>query len=162
MFIANTSRRNWEVRHRIRLSNKNIFVAIKMGSQEEVKNLMPSEREDLIKHLRRFGAIERSEVHQKQKNFEGLVYSFDRPIREEEYYAGLEEVLDEAQSRSVVEATRSAVAGDTAIKNKTRGQRLVGDTNISMEQEQGAPKERQRMSVTITPSVSQSDKIPLQ
>ncbi len=157
--IANTSRRHWEVRHYIRSTNKNVLVIIPMGTQEEVKNLSPAEQDELIAHLRRFGAIERSEVHRKQKNFEGLVYSTDRPLKEEEYRAGLEEVLDEAQSRAVVEATRSAVAADEAVKKSTRGKRLVGDTNISMEQELGNIKERKRMSVTITPTISQSDKL---
>ncbi len=162
MYIANTSRRNWEVRHYIRATNRNILVTIGMGHQEEVKGLTPAEQEELIAHLRRFGAIERTEVHQKQKGFEGLVYSFDRPLREEEYHAGLEEVLDEAQSRSVVEATRSAVAGDEAVKKNTRGKRLVRDTSVSMEQEQGNIRDRARMNITVTPTVAQSDRVPLQ
>ena len=71
--IANTSRRHWEVRHYIRSTNKGVLVVIPSGAQEEVKNLTPGEQDELIAHLRRFGAIERSEVHRKQKNFEGLV-----------------------------------------------------------------------------------------
>ena len=59
----------------------------------------------------------------------------------------------------MVEATRSAVAADEAVKKSTRGKRLVGDTNISMEQELGNIKDRKRMSVTITPTISQSDKL---
>lgn len=162
MFIANTSRRNWEVRHYIRDTNRNIFVPISMGHQEEIKGLSPKEQESLIAHLRLFGAIERAEVHRKQQNFEGLVYSMDRPLKEEEYRAGLEEVLDEAQSRSVVEATRSAVAGDAAVTKTTGGKRMIGDTSVGMEQELGNMKDRKRMSVTVTPTVSQSDRIPLQ
>ncbi len=162
MYIANTSRRHWEVRHYIRATGRNIFVVIPMGHQEEVKGLTPAEQEELIAHLRRFGAIERPDVHRKQQNFEGLVYSMDRPLREEEYRAGLEEVLDEAQSRSVVEATRSAVAGDEAVKKNTKGKRMIGDTSVGMEQELGPIKERKRMNVTVSPNVSQSDRIPLQ
>ncbi len=162
MYIANTSRRHWEVRHFIRATGRNIFVVIPMGHQEEVKGLTPAEQEELIAHLRRFGAIERPDVHRKQQNFEGLVYSMDRALKEEEYRAGLEEVLDEAQSRSVVEATRSAVAGDEAVKKNTKGKRMIGDTSVGMEQELGPIKERKRMNVTVSPNVSQSDRIPLQ
>ena len=163
MIIANTSRRHWEVRHRIMETGKTIFVVIPMGHQEEIKGLMPKEQEELIAHLRRFGAVERKEIHQKQQNFEGLVYSLDRPLKEEEYRAGLEEVIDEAQSRAVVEATRSAVAGDEAVKKQTRGKRMVGDTEVAMQQEEKGKNGRQEhMKVTITPTVSQSDRIPLQ
>lgn len=159
--IANTSRRNWEVRHYIRSSNKNVLVVIPMGRQEEIKNLTAAEQDELIAHLRRFGAIERTEVHRKQKNFEGLVFSTDRPLKEAEYRAGLEEVLDEAQSRAVVEATRSAAAADEAVKKNTRGKRFHKETSISMEQELGNIKERKNMDVTITPTIAQSDKIHL-
>ena len=163
MFIANTSNRHWEVRHFIYATKRNIFVAIQSGHQEEVKGLTVPERDELIAHLRRFGAVERKEIHQKQhQNFEGLVYSMDRTLNEEEYRAGNEEVLDLAQSRSVVEATRSAVAGDEAVKKNTRGKRMVGDTAVSMEQQEGNIKDRKRMSVTITPTVSQSDRLNLQ
>ncbi len=161
LIIANTSRQNWEVRHYIRSSNKNIFEKIVSGGYTELKNLTPAEQNELIDHLRRFGAIERTEIHRKQKNFEGLVFSTDRPLKESEYRAGLEEVLDEAQSRAVVEATRSAVAAEEAVKKNTRGKRFHKETNISMEQELGSIKERKKMDVTITSSVSQSDKLHL-
>ena len=163
MIVANTSRRNWEVRHYIRETGKNILMVIPMGHQEEIKHLTPKEQEAFIAHLRRFGALERTEVHQKHQGFEGLVYSMDRPLREEEFRAGNEEVLDEAQSRAVVEATRSAVAGDVAVAKQTRGKRMVGDTEVAMEQEErGKNGRREQMRVTVTPTVAQSDRIPLQ
>ncbi len=161
IWIANTSRKDWVINVRVPEANQLFIRTISSGRQEEIKGVSPETVEAIISHLRIYGAQTRAELNKHGKNYEGLAYATDKSFPETIFHYGLEEHLDQAQSRSVVEANRAALAADVAINNPKR-ERMTGSTEVEMEQEQALKGAKNRMKVTIDPNVGRSDKIQLQ
>ncbi|WP_455387435.1 hypothetical protein [Petrachloros mirabilis] len=162
IWIANTTRQEHEIQVRLPEMGRVYIAKISSGKQAEIKDLSPSQEESMIEHIRRFGAVKRQDMHGKVKGFHGLAYSLDKPFKMDEFHYGFEEVLDNAENRSVEQAVRSAMAADLKMRDPNSGDRLSLSTEVEMVEEKPAnEKSRKRMKITVDPKVS-NDKIPLQ
>lgn len=161
IYIANTSRQHWM----FNFSHPNmrpINAHITSGHQSEVTTIDNQAHMDkVIETLRRFGAISRDELSLRPGKFEGLVFSLDKPMQENHFQYGNEVVLDQAESRAVVEATKAALASDVIVNPRGR-ERMTGPTEAEFEEEipmRGKPQKK--MKIAVDPSVSRGDKLPL-
>ncbi len=162
IWLANTTRHEINYEIRVPEMNRLLLIRISSGRQEEVKNLMPDQERSVIDHVRRYGGMSRSELHGKIKGYSGFAYSQDKPFNMDEFNYGWEEVLDAAESRSVVEATKAALATDTNVKSKVNSKSVIS-TDVELIEENPQDKKRERkMRISIDPNVGQSDKVNLQ
>lgn len=161
IYVANTSRQNWIFNYRstkVPLFTKDI----PSGQQVSIDHLPPEFVDDVIKSLRRLGAIHRDELSQHSKHYHGLVYSTDKPLQIDQFHYGLDEVIDQAESRSVVEATKAAMAADVILNPRNRD-RMTGATEAEFEEEVPMRgKKKKTMRITVDPKAGRGDKLPLQ
>lgn len=165
LYIENASRRHWEINVRLPESRQSIRVPISSGRQEEIKNLTRAQEDAFIEHLCRYGAKSRAELSRNgNTGFEGLVYSTDKPFQEDHFHQGNEEVLDQAQSRAVVEANKAALASDLIARKIVPGvENSVSTTEVILEHEQAPKKGKKDISrIRIDRNVASSDSINLQ
>jgi len=119
LFIANCTRSNFIFNGRVPESNKTIRLDLPSGTQRSFPiDLNQGQMDGIVEQLRRYGARKRSDVHGKLENFTGLVYSLDKPLTKDEIVSAHEDQLDDAQNRSVSQATRSALASDLNFRDK--------------------------------------------
>ncbi len=163
LYIANATRQDVVFLLRLPEKAKLHRLTLSSGRQDVIKDMSQNDINSIITHLERYGAVKRSNVRGKLSNFVGYVYSLDKPITEDEFHYGNEEVIDAAQNRSVVEATKAAMASELVSRNKVvKGQRAKR-TVVGFEQEGGPKpeKERLRMEVTVDPEVNGNVGFPL-
>lgn len=80
----------------------------------------------------------------------------------EEFHYGFDEISNAAENRSVTEATRAALAADYSVRTADGG-RTAMSTEVEMTEEHPRKKGAGRkMKITIDPSISNGDSIPLQ
>ncbi|HQT24979.1 MAG TPA: hypothetical protein PLK99_00070 [Burkholderiales bacterium] len=162
IWIANTTRQEFELQVRLPEMGRIYVAKISSGKQAEFKDLSPTQEEFLLEHLRRFGGIKRQDLHGKAKGFNGISYSTDKAFKMDEFHYGFEEVLDHAESRSVEQAVKSAMAADMHMRDKSTGDRMSLSTEVEMVEEKPTDAKRQRkMRITVDPKVS-NQTIPLQ
>ncbi len=150
----------------VRLSQTKVYcIHVSSGKQAEIKGLDENEYALIILHLEKFGAVDRAKLHGKAKGFSGVAYS-DKPMKMEEFHYGFEDVLDDQESRSVVEASRAALASDMLQRDPVTGERLSlkgGTTETEVIEENTAKGNKpKRMRITVDPNVGRGDSIPLQ
>lgn len=161
IYIGNTTRQEMEVNCRLPGMGRVYNLRVSSGCQAEIRNLETDQESCLILHLVQFGGIERSDLHGKTKGFQGWVYS-SQPMKMDEFHYGHEIVMDAAETRSVIEASKAALAADMVMRDKT-GKRQSVSTEIEMQEEHPEKgKSARKMRVTIDPNVSNGDRIPLQ
>lgn len=157
LYIRNTSAQPFIVNCRIPEMNKVYILELHPRRTETVRHLNSGQLEALIDHLSRFGGVDRKTLHGRIDDFQGLVYSLDKPISEEEVLAGYEAVADHQQDRAVRQATRAAVAAGTRQTTEHRAK----SSEVELEQENGPVKKRARMKVAVDTSVNHSDALPV-
>ena len=162
IWIANTTRQEYELQVRLPEMGRIYITKVSSGKQAEIKDLSPSQEESLIEHIVRFGAVKRQELHGKIKAFVGVSYATDKPFKLDEFHYGLEEVLDNAENRSVEQAVKSAMAADMHMRDRSTGDRMSLSTEIEMvEEKPKSEKTQKRMKLTVDPKVS-NQKVHLQ
>ena len=161
LYIANTSRQDWMFNVRPKPGMRVLTVMIKSGRQEQQE--IPDDVKDaVISSLHMYGAVERKELSRHPKDFQGLVFSFDKPISENDYHYGNEEHLDQSETRSVIEASKAAMASDMVVNPRNRD-RVTGKAEVEMEEETPMRgQKRKTMKLTVDPSLSRGDNVPLQ
>jgi len=157
LYIRNTSAQPFIVNCRLPEMNKVFILELHPRRTETVRHFNADQLQALIAHLERFGAVDRKTLHGRIDDFQGLVYSLDKPISEEEVLAGYEAVTDHQQDRAVRQATRAAVASGTRQTTEYRAK----SSEVELEQENGPAKKRARMKVAVDTSVSRSDALPV-
>lgn len=163
LFIANATRANQVLILGVP-GMRNIRMDITSGHQGKFPvDLTSDQRNSVMEQLHRYGAVERRNVHGQVREFTGLVYSFDKPVSEDEIAAGNEEQLDHAQDRSVTQATRSALAADLAHRdqdNRRKGKRKSKKVSVEvLRHEDGI--DTPMMGVTIDDEASTRAKLPI-
>ena len=162
LWIANTTRQETELHVCLPENTKLLVRRISSGRQDELKGLSVGQEEAIIAHLLRYGGVNRKDLHGKNTRFQGMAFSTDRPFSENELRYGFEEVIDAAESRSVTEATKSALAADLSMRNAD-GSRISTSTEIEMiEEHPEKNSKRKSMRIRVDPEVSNSDVMPLQ
>jgi len=137
LYIANTTKQNWNHHFRVPESNRPFFFQIPSGGQIVVGHgWTNSQQEAVIHQLEKYGARKASEISGALSKFPGLLYRTDKPITESQIIHGHEALVDAQERRSASEASRSAMAFDTVTREKKgRGKRLAKVTEVSVDQE---------------------------
>lgn len=160
IWIGNATRQELQLDARLPEMSKIFQLRLSSGKQAEVRGLSPTQEEALIRHMVRYGAAKRSELHGKVKVFAGIVYATDKPMKMDDFHYGLQEVLDKAEDRSVEQAVRSAQAADLKAREQSQGKVLETEVEMVEEKpEQG--KKGKRMKIIVDPKTS-NQSIPLQ
>jgi hypothetical protein len=165
LYIANTTRQNWNHHFRVPEMSRPYFVQIPAGRQVKVNENLGRDSEDaIIRQLLRYGGRNANEVSGRLEQFPGIFFRTDRAISESEIVSGHEAVLDHAERRSADEATRSALAFDAINRDSDTNQRLARETQVEIIQE--VPKDQKRtgeevnFSVSVAENGSSSFKMP--
>ena len=133
LFIANTTKQNWNHHFRVPEMTRAYFVKIPAGSQIKVsENLSIASEEAIIQQLQRYGGRNASDVSGKLEKFPGIFYRHSKPITESEIIAGHDAVMDHAERRSAEEATKSALGFDASNRDKHTGERLVKESEVEI------------------------------
>ncbi len=163
IYIANTTRQEFEIQCRLPEMGRIWSQRISSGKQIEVKNMSGVQEQYLIAHMQRFGALKRAELHGKITGFQGLAFDTAKPFQMNEFHYGFDEVLDGAESRSVVEATRSALAAAQSMKDKNTNEMMSMSSEIEIVEEHPDKKDKRsrKMKITVDPSISSGDSLPM-
>lgn len=133
LFIANTTKQNWNHNFRVPEMTRAYFVRIPAGSQIKVaESLSPTSEEEIIRQLQGYGGRNASDVSGKLENFPGIFYRHDKPITESEIVAGYGAAMDSAELRSASEATKSALGFDKSNRDPNTGERLVSESQVEI------------------------------
>ena len=166
IYIANCTKQN--LRHCFRLpeTGRNQMVSIPSGQQVKLGDgWTQSQINHIVKHMESFGFRNAKDVNGKIKNFDGVLYSIDKPVREEQIVDGHDQLVEHQEMRSAQEATRSALAFDAATTDKRSRRRLAKVTEVSVTQDvppNAKPTGNEvNFSLSVTPEVKDNDRIPV-
>lgn len=161
IYIANSSRQNWMFNFR----HKDVpafSVDVPSGQQREISHVPAEHLEKVINGLRQYGAVTRTELSGHTEKFEGLIYSTDKPLQEAQFHYGHDEVMDQAETRAVIEASKAAMASDLILNPRNRD-RATGITEVEFEEESAMRGQKKKsMKITVDPALSRGDKVALQ
>lgn len=167
LYIANTTKQNFNHHFRIPEKTRAYFVRIESGTQVRVGDEWNTAQQDkVIEQLERYGGRKASAVSGNLENFPGIFYSSDKPISESQIVGGHEAVVDGQERRSAAEATKSALGFDAANRDRKRGgKRLAKVTEVTVQQdiprnEKPTGKEV-HFSVGVSEDGSSSAKLPV-
>ena len=136
LYIANTTKQNWNHHFRVLESNRPFFVQIPSGSQVSVgQGWSTAQTDSVVLQLEKFGARSAVEVNGRLKHFTGLLYRTDKPISQNQIISGHEAVVETQQRRSAAEATKSALGFDLANRDKRTNKRLAKLTEVTVKQD---------------------------
>jgi hypothetical protein len=132
IYIANTTKQNWNHHFRVLESNRPFFVQIPSGSQVSVgQSWSAAQTESVVGQLEKFGARQANETSRKLDRFTGLLY----PISENQIVSGHDAVVENQERRSAAEATKSALGFDAATRDKRTKKRLASVTEVTVKQD---------------------------
>ncbi|SDH09597.1 hypothetical protein SAMN05216466_10783 [Paraburkholderia phenazinium] len=137
IYLANCTQQHLKHCYRLRESNKLSMAEIDSGRQVLVgDNWTDSQVEGFIEHLEKCGFRRANETSRKLPEFAGLLYNVSKPVAEDQIYQGNEALVEHQEYRSASEATKSALAFDTANRApKDKRKRLAKITEITVEQD---------------------------
>ena len=119
----------------------------------------------VIKQILSQGGADAAEAHGRMGKFTGLLYRDNAPVSVEEIHTAHDEVVKDAEDRSVKAATRSALAFDRKANERGKGQRLARVTEVEVIEE-NAPHIRKTgdevsFKMTIDPEGRTDIKLPV-
>lgn len=135
LYIANTTKQNWNHHFRVLEKTRPYFVQIPSGTQQVIGhdwNL--AQQDSVIRQLEKYGGRPAKDVNGKLESFPGIFFA-DRPISESQIVAGHEAVVDAQEKRSAAESTRSALAHDASTRDKRTRKRLASLTEVEVKQD---------------------------
>lgn len=164
MYIANCTRSHFVFNVRVPERRDAFRIDIQSGHQKKFPiELNAAGKEMVIKQLERFGAVPAPDINSTVKRFGGVIYSLTKPISEQQILYANENQLDSAQTRSVEQATRSALAAELANRDNVKGKqqkriaKSIGIEVLKKEAERG--KEERMMDLEITDQANRSASI---
>ena len=167
LYVANATRQNFRFCYRLPEAQKSMVAEIPSGRQVDLdsqKKLTTENVDYLVKQLERYGARPAKEARGSLRDFNGgILYSTSAPVKSGEIEYGNEQHLDAAQDRSVIQATRSAVAADHAHRDKRTGKRKAKSVTTEV-MKHGDPRKGEDeplMSVTVAEDGDPNAKIPV-
>lgn len=137
IYLANCTLQHLKHCYRLRESNRLSMVEINSGHQALLgDNWTDSQVEGFIEHLEACGFRRAHETSRKLPEFAGFLYNINKPVAEDQIHHGNEALIDHQEHRSASEATKSALAFDTANRApKDKRTRLAKITEITVEQD---------------------------
>lgn len=164
MYIANCTRHHFVFHVRVPERRDAFRIDIQSGHQKKFPaDLNAAAKENVVKQLERFGAVPAHDINSTIKRFGGIIYSLNKPITEEQIVYANENQLDSAQTRSVEQATRSALAAELANRDNTKGKqqkriaKTIGIEVLKKDSERG--QEEKMMDLEITEQANKSASI---
>jgi hypothetical protein len=170
IFIANCTKQHLE--HHFRSpeqAGKAQVIRIPSGHQAEIaKGASTAVIEALVRHLEQFGFHDATRVNGKISEFSGYLYRVGKPITENQIVSGHDHLVDTQEHRSAQEATRSALAFDSATREKKgagKGRRLAKVTEVEVRQDvprgQKPTGDEVNFSMSVTPEGRADAKLPV-
>lgn len=137
IYLANATRQHLKHCYRLRESSKLSMAEIDSGRQVLVgENWSDSQVEGFIEHLERCGFRRAAETSRKMPEFAGYLYSIGKPVAEDQIHYGNDALIEHQEYRSASEATKSALAFDSANRApKDKRKRLAKITELTIEQD---------------------------
>lgn len=95
-----------------------------------------SEVEHVVRQLDGLGAKRVQDVRNTHlDHFHGLIYSFDKVVKEDDIQAGHEAVVDHQHRRAAAEVAKGAAAVDLKLRDGRTGKRRAKATGVSIKQD---------------------------
>jgi hypothetical protein len=136
LYIANTTKQNWNHHFRVPEMKRPYFVQIPSGAQVQIERKFGPIAEDMIiEQLQKYGGRNANEVSGKLEAFPGIFYRQAKPIGEDEIVAGHDKVVENQEKRSAAEATRAALGFDASKRDRKNKKRLVQTTEVEVIQD---------------------------
>ncbi|MGU2415230.1 hypothetical protein [Burkholderia cenocepacia] len=168
IFIANCTKQHLDHHFRIPEHRAQV-VHIPSGQQREIAQGAPASAiEVLVRHLEQFGFRNAAEVNGKISEFSGYLYRVGKPVTETHIVTGHDQLVDTQEHRSAQEATRSALAFDSATRDKKgggKGRRMASVTSVEVKQDvppgQKPTGDEVNFSLSVTPDGRADTKLPV-
>jgi len=136
LFIANTTKQDWNHHYRVLESNRPYYTRIPSGTQVELgRDWNPAQIDSVVKQLEKYGARAATEINSKLKQFPGLLYRIGKAITESQILSGHEAVVENQERRSADEATKAALGFDRANRDKRTNKRMAKVTEVEVHQD---------------------------
>ena len=133
VYIANCTRQNWTYYYRLPEMHQNAHISIPSGNQERLGDRMsPNQFNALLEDLQRWGVKDFKDLKGKVEDFSGLLFSVDKPIKEDHFHIGLDKVIESANQRAVEEVQKAALGLDRVNRDKKSGRRLVKEVTTEI------------------------------
>lgn len=133
IYIANCTKQTFRFCFRQPESGRILILDIASGKQEMFGQSMDASHNAIaVNMLESFGARNHKQMSTDIKDFDGILYSLDKPILADDIEAAHEVLVDKQEKRSATEATRSALAFDAA--GKKNGKRMAKVSAVEVEQ----------------------------
>ncbi len=156
IYVANSTRQNQRIWFRLPEHSRTFVVEIPSGQQRYLGNDWNSAQlESFVQYLGTLGAIDAKTLSRKTSGFQGLIYSTEKALTENQILYGHEADLETREKRAADEATKAALAADQGVRNLFKGKRAAKELTVEVVQDtpkgERAPSDRVEMSVTVTP-----------
>lgn len=166
LFVANCTKQNWMLNVRIPETGRLAIIEIPSGQQRDIgKGLSDAGVSQVIAHLERFGVRNNADSKLRPDDFDGYLYSLDKPVKSDKISNAHDVLVDKQERRSATEATRSALAFDNATRDKKSGKRLASVSEVEVVQDVPAREKptgkEVKMKVTVDPGGSSTAKLPV-
>ena len=167
IYLANCTRQTMRFSYRVPGIHQILWSLIPSGRQEQLDKDIKFTSEQvasIVEQMERYGARESSIINRKMANFDGLLYSLNKPIPKPDFNVANTALLHKQEVRSATEAVNSVMAFDSGTVDKKSKRRSAKSTAIEVVQDV-APGERAtgdevRMNVEVSPHGS--DEITIQ
>lgn len=149
LFVANTSHQPYQFTFRVPESNKRLDRSVARGTQVLAFEGTSSEVEGIISQHSVYGLLEAREAKRRHKNYHGICYSIDVPVKIEQFndihdanYEALED-RGKAIRRQAGMHTAHDIRNAVSQASETGLSVSVGDTSMEFqdENEAGGPQE---------------------
>ncbi len=161
IYVGSASRQRMRIHIRLPEIPRLRTLTIGSGQQDVIKDLSQAQVDSVVKYLQKFGALTPAEVGRSMIRYDGILYRVDRQLSQHELEYGFEAQIDYAQSRSVQENTRSALAADRDPLTKKR-RAIISEHEIEQDAPGGRPTGKEvKMSITISPDGNENTKLPV-
>lgn len=135
MYIANTTRQNIHFWCRLPERRGPTPIQIPAGTQVIVgSKWTKGEVEAFVNQIEEFGGRQAGEANKKLKKYAGLLYSFDKPVSDDQFLTAHEKVKEDQHNRAVVELTKAAAGRDVAVRRNSKDGKAKS-TSLSIEQD---------------------------
>lgn len=157
IYVANSTRQNYRVYFRLREHERPLIAEIPSGQQRIFgKDWNAGQHEDFLSYLTHtLHALEAKDLSRATPGFQGLIYSTEKALTENQILYGHTADLETREKRSADEAMKAVMAADQSVRNMFQGKRAAKELTVDVVQDtprgSKAAKDRVAMSVTVAP-----------
>ena len=141
IFLANGTRQTMRFNCRIPEIRKLFTFEIDSGRQFQIDkelSLSPEQISSVVEQMERFGFKNVTDLSRKLSDFDGVIFSLNKSIKQDDIRTANEALIDKQERRSASEATKSALGFDKGTRDKKTGRRLASVTAVEVVQDVGS------------------------